>query len=372
MKSLPHPMSVLFVHVAHPILSASEIEKDITELWNLVKSMGNAEVIDIFLQKGQIFKETYIGPGKADEVAEYLKTHAIDVIICNGKLTSNQKFNLTKRYWDIRPTIQVWDRIDLILSIFSHHAHTKEAELQIELARMHHAGPSIYGMGKILSRQGGGIGTRGIGETNTELMKRHWRREIKRVTNELEHIQNTRLHQLKRRKDAGLHTISLVGYTNAGKTTLFNLLTHKNHPVSDALFVTLDSTVGKMFIEKLNRDIIISDTIGFIKDLPPDLIDAFTSTLIEAVHADIILHIIDASDPEIYEKINVVSDILHTLKISKEKILFVINKIDIANNFDITRFNNKYIPYPTLVISSKDHVGIDELKEVIIQRLLTQ
>ncbi len=227
MEQIAHPLTMLFVCLAGPKLGQSEIEKDITELWNLVVSMGNAVVVDCIVQKDLPNLSTYIGPGKAREAAEYLKNHTIDVVTINGILTPNQKFNLTKMFWDINPKIEVWDRVDLILAIFSRHAHTTEAKLQISLARMRHMGPRIFGMGMVLSRQAGGIGTRGIGETNTELMKRHWRREMKRVTDAIAHLTDSRMRQIENRKNMGLQTISLVGYTNSGKTSLFNLLTHK-------------------------------------------------------------------------------------------------------------------------------------------------
>src|SRR3989344_1130153 len=185
METLGSPLKILFVYLAHPRMRKPDIYKDVTELWNLVGSMGNAEVIDLIVQKGVEFQSTYIGPGKAREVGEYLKVNPVDIIVLNGNLKPGQKFTLMKMYWRLRPAIRVWDRVDLILNIFSLHARTIEAKLQIDLASMRHMGPRIFGMGMTLSRQGGGIGTRGIGETNTELMRRHWKREIKRVTDEL-------------------------------------------------------------------------------------------------------------------------------------------------------------------------------------------
>ena len=180
MQNLSQPRNILFVYLSLPRVNREIMEHDVTELWQLVKTLGNAQVIDLIEQKGKEFNATYIGPGKAEEIGEYLKEHEIDVIILNGQLKPSQKFNLLQMYWEIRPNIQIWDRIDLILAIFSRHARTTEAKLQIELAKMDSMGPRIFGMGMVLSRQGGGIGTRGIGETNTELMKRHWKQAIKK------------------------------------------------------------------------------------------------------------------------------------------------------------------------------------------------
>lgn len=360
---------MLFVCLFSPKLGQSEIEKDITELWNLVASMGDAVVVDCILQKGPSYPATYIGPGKAREVAEYLKNHTLDVITINGILTPNQKFNLTKMFWDINPKIEVWDRVDLILAIFSRHAHTTEAKLQISLARMRHMGPSIFGMGMVLSRQAGGIGTRGIGETNTELMKRHYKREIKRVTDAIVHLTDNRRRQIENRKNMGLQTISLVGYTNAGKTSLYNALTHKKNLVENALFATLDSAVGKIYIPELGRTVVVSDTIGFIKDLPPELIEAFTSTLLESVIADVVLHVIDASDKDMVEKIDVVEGILKELTIPEEKVILVFNKIDAVPSLDKQKIIERVTPYPSVFLSAITLEGVDSLLKTILPRL---
>lgn len=361
MQTLSTLKKILFVILADPKAGKYQTERDITELWNLVQSMGDAVVMDLIMQKGEEFAATYIGRGKAQEIAEYLKTNPIDIIILNGQLKPGQKFNLTKMYWDVNSKIIVWDRVDLILAIFSRHAHTTEAKLQIDLARMQHMGPSIFGMGMILSRQGGGVGTRGIGETNTELMKRHWKREIKRVTEALDKLKETRNRQIERRKQMGMTTISLVGYTNAGKTSLFNLLTNKKNFIGDKLFATLDSTVGEIYSQELGREVIISDTIGFIQNLPPSLIDAFASTLLESVNADIVLHVIDASDPDMPEKINTVTDILKQLEIKEDKIVLVYNKIDAVTDREKIKPSADSLGLPNIFVSTKTRESVDEL-----------
>lgn len=369
MKPSGQPITILFVCLADAKLAQSEIEKNITELWNLASALGNAKVVDIILQKGVPQRPLYIGPGKAREVADYIANHSVDVIVVDGILSPNQKFNLTKMYWDINPNIEVWDRVDLILSIFSRHARTTEAKLQIEMARMRHMGPSIYGMGMILSRQAGGIGTRGLGETNTELMKRHWKREMKRVTEELGKLKGFRERQIEHRRNAGLSTVSLVGYTNAGKTSLFNALTHKKNLVENALFATLDSAVGEIYIQALGKSVVISDTIGFIKDLPPELIEAFTSTLLESISADVVLHVIDASDPDIFGKIDVVETILHDLQVPEEKVILVFNKIDARPDLDREKIMARTVPYPHVFLSAATRDGIDALLGLLLPRL---
>jgi GTPase len=369
MQNMTSQKQMLLVFLTNPRLGKSEMEKDITELWNLVQTLQDIQITDIMTQKGPAHRATYIGPGKAEEISEYLKSNHIDIILMGGILTPNQKFNLTKMYWEINPNIRIWDRVDLILEIFSKHAHTTEAKLQIELARIRHMGPAIFGMGMVLSRQGGGIGTRGIGETNTELMKRHWKREIKRVTDSLDSYIQNRQKQIDHRKNIGLTTISIVGYTNAGKTTLFNLLTHKKNLVDNVLFATLDSTVGEIFIPQLGKSVVISDTIGFIKDLPPDLIETFKSTLLESVHADVVLHVVDLSDPDMFEKIDVVENILDQLKIPPEKIIMVLNKEDSAKTPDRQKIETFIAPYPFVYMSAKTHTGLEHLIDSVLLKI---
>lgn len=370
MQTLANPLNILFVYLAHPRTSRVDMEMDITELWHLVETLGNARIVDLIHQKGEEFDSTFIGPGKAEEVKGYLATHPIDVIIFNGQLKPSQKFNLMKLFWDARANIQIWDRVDLILAIFSRHAHTTEAKLQIKLAQMNSMGPRIFGMGMVLSRQGGGIGVRGIGETNTELMKRHWKQEIKSARDELSKSADSRYRQMEHRKHIGLKTISIVGYTNAGKTSLFNLLTHKKHLVEKALFATLDSTVGEMYIPSLGGKVLISDTIGFIANLPPALIEAFKSTLMESVHADLVLHVIDVSDPLMADKIRVVNEILDQLRILETKEVMVFNKIDAVTSLDTQKLSDRAGSIPHVFISTKTKEGTDTLTSTLLPCLI--
>lgn len=370
METITKEIRILLVYLARPKISRSEMEQDITELWQLTETLGNATITDIITQHGSITPATYIGTGKVTEVAEYLTTHPTDIVLLNEHIKPSQKFLLTKSFWDVNKNIIVWDRVDLILAIFSKHAKTTEANLQIDLARMHNMGPRIFGMGMELSRQGGGIGTRGLGETNTELMERHWKREIKKVRDALDKLTKTRETQMEHRRNLGIRTVSIVGYTNAGKTSLFNLLTHKKHLVENALFATLDSTVGEVYLSSLGQKIVVTDTIGFISNLPPALIEAFTSTLLESVHADVILHVIDANDRRMSEKIEVVNNILDQLKISANKEVLVFNKVDEITPEAKEKLLAAYKDAPYVLVSAKTGEGLEELTDKIFPHYL--
>ncbi|MDP3793385.1 MAG: GTPase HflX, partial [Candidatus Uhrbacteria bacterium] len=277
----------------------------------------------------------------------------------------------------------VWDRVDLILKIFSKHAKTAEAKLQIKLAAIHHMGPRIFGMGMEMMQQTGGIGTRGLGETNTEIMKRHLAEQEKQVKKDLERIARSRLNHRQRRDRLGLKTVSIVGYTNAGKSSLLNALTNKKAYVANELFATLDTRVGKMWMkqpegERMGSPLLLSDTIGFIQDLPPQLIDAFRSTLDETIDADLILHVIDASDPYMRDKIQEVETILEQLGVSRTPKIYVFNKMDLwSTKLRISTKIRKlehglktdYQNWSPVVVSAMTGAGLEELKQQIEKTL---
>jgi GTP-binding protein HflX len=334
-------------------VSHEKIQADYDELLGLVSTYGGEVVMSTHQNMARRDAATYIGKGKVEEVSESIAKNDIDVVVINDNLRSGQLYTLKQRFELEKPGILVWDRTDLILEIFSKHATTAEAKLQIKLASVRHMGPELLGMGKMMSQQGAGIGTRGMGETNTEIMHRHWRGEIKEIESQLEKVHLNRLQQMNRRKKTGLSTVSIIGYTNAGKTTLFNLLAKKENLVENAPFATLDSSVGIFYLPALRREAFLTDTIGFIENLPTDLIEAFKSTLLETINADLLLHVIDASDPQVQDKIDVVDKILVDLKMDAKKQLYIFNKNDKTSKATQDFLSNQYAMYNPQFISAK-------------------
>ena len=339
------------------------------EAQSLIHTFGGQVYAAVAQNSTRADTSTFIGKGKAQELGETIQREKIDVVVINANVKPRQLNALKSVFRASNPDIQVWDRVDLILNIFRKHASTAEAKLQIRLASVRHMGPLIFGMGKVMSQQGGGIGTRGIGETNTERMNRHWKDELKKIRDELDKLTANRTQQMDRRKKNGLSTISIVGYTNAGKTTLFNRIGKKQNLAENALFATLDSSVSKLYLHTLKREVFITDTIGFIQDLPPDLIEAFKSTLLETVHADLLLHVIDASDPWMDDKIAVVEQILYDLQIDTKHQLYVFNKSDAMKEgmkeILTTRYGNKIAQF----VSAKTGDGIEGLVKAIEESL---
>jgi len=357
------------VHVINPRANKERSIDVGEELESLINTLGG-EIVDRIIQKlDNPDRKTYVGKGKVLEVAELVRKHKIDIVVLNNAAKPKQIFNLKKALQKENPQIEVFDRVDLILHIFEKHAQTKEAKLQIQLARMRYMGPRIYGMGFVMSRQGGGIGTVGVGETNTELMKRHWDQAMKKVNDELNKLNKDREKRIQRRKKDNFKTVSIVGYTNAGKSTLFNNLTGKKVLVEDELFATLDSTIGQLYLKEISVNIFITDTIGFIRNLPPKLIKAFKSTLLESIHADIVLHVVDASDHEVFEKIKVVEGILDELEVDRNIVMFVFNKIDKLSDDQVKELKANFAEYSPIFVSSKNNVGIDRILNLLSDKI---
>lgn len=359
----------VIIDVVGTTINVREAERNLIELKSLIKTYGSIDVGHIIQHRTKPDKDTFIGSGKVQELIEMVKNRKIDIIILNAIVKPTQLFHLTEQLWTANPDIKVWDRVDLILHIFEKHAQTTEARLQIEIAKMHHMGPRIYGLGgTYFSRQGGGIGSKGVGETNIERMKRHWRTLIKKKQDELEKQLTHRKGQVDHRKEQGVRHVALVGYTNAGKTALFNVLTGREKISRDALFVTLSSTIGRLKGVDHTKQLLVSDTIGFIQNLPPTLIQTFKSTLLDVIHADLILHVVDISDELRNRKIQVVNDILQEIGASSIPQILLFTKSDLLPEEqwgEFEKIKEEYKDKKVLFISSSEEINITKLLTLI-------
>ena len=337
------PKAIL-IDVIDSRTSEEEAQNRLEELESLVNTYGGIVVVKTIQKKGIPDYETYIGKGKVNEIIEMAHEKEAEILVINNLLKPRQLYELNERFRKAKTEIKAWDRVDLILKIFSKHAQSTEAKLQIELASIKHMGPRIFGMGIELSRQAGAMGLRaGAGEANIEMMKRHLQKQELSILKKLKHYELVHEGHRRRRKRQNFKTVAIVGYTNAGKSSLLNALTRKGAYVADKLFATLSTRVGKLWIPDSRREVLISDTIGFIQDIPPELIKAFKSTLAETVNADMILHVIDINDSQINKNIEVVEKILDQLGLQNKPKIYVFNKIDLVKTEDENK-PKKHIP----------------------------
>ena len=352
----------ILIDVIPKEISRSVAEKNLDELSRLVETYGGIVIVKVIQKRGRPSMKTYLGTGKALEVTEIAKQEEADMVIINGLLKPNQVQYLYSIF-----KIPVWDRIDIILKIFDKHAQTDEAKMQIELARLNHEFPKLYGQGVKLSRLGGGIATRGPGEKMLETKKRHLRARIKEIEKKLAAIRKVRKGQRKVRKRKNLKTVALVGYTNSGKTTLLETLTHKkNLYIADELFATLDTKIGDLWLPNIQEKVLVADTIGFIQDLPPFLIKSFLATLEEVQDADLLLHVIDVNDDDMRHKINVVEEILGELECGKKKEIYVFNKVDlVVDDAYLDNLKSEFVRRNPVFVSASKKVNLDGLKEEI-------
>lgn len=334
-----------------------DAEISMAELDELAKTSG-AEVIGEIIQKRpHIEVATYLGKGMLEEVSDFCYNNNIDLIIADGELTPVQVRNIE----DYTGTRTI-DRTTLILDIFAGRARSSEGKLQVELAQLKYALPRLTGKGTALSRLGGGIGTRGPGETKLETDKRHIRFRIQNLRAELDKVEKRRNAMHQRRRKNGALCVAIVGYTNAGKSTLMNRLTNAGVLQEDKLFATLDPTARKLLLPD-GQQIMLIDTVGLVRRLPHQLVDAFKSTLEEAVWADVILNVCDASSNECAEHIDVTMSLLNELGCNDKPVINVLNKCDKAGELDFDFFKD------SVKISALTGKGIDELLDAIIKAL---
>ena len=336
--------------------------KEVNELRELAKAC-EMEPVELVVQNlSSINSAFYVGVGKLDEIKDKIKELDIDIVIFNNELTPSQLKNIEQKL-----DIAVLDKTALILEIFNIRAKTKEAKLQVEVARLKYMLPRLVGLHKALGRQGGGssVSNKGSGEKKIELDRRIIEARISKLNKELEQISKTRETQSKKREKSSIPLVSMVGYTNAGKSTLLNDFVElsgededKKVFEEDMLFATLETSVRKIKL-KDNKEFLLSDTVGFIKSLPHELIKAFRSTLEEVKHADLLLHVIDFSDDDYEENIRVTENTLKIIGAQDIPVIYVYNKSELKKEkFPVVSDNSIYI-------SAKNKIGIYELLELI-------
>ena len=336
------------------------MEESLTELEELLETAGGETVGRVIQNLETINKATYVGKGKVDEIRELAEELGADGIVCDDELSPAQLSNLKDEL-----DIKVLDRTLVILDIFAAHAQTSEGKLQVELAQLKYRSSRLAGLGKNLSRLGGGIGTRGPGESKLESDRRAIRERVSQLRSEIEKVESSRETLRKHRMSDGIPVIAIVGYTNAGKSTFLNKITDAGILAEDKLFATLDPTTRNLKIPD-GEEVLFTDTVGFISKLPHNLVDAFKSTLEEAKYADLILHVADASNPEVDEQMKVVYRTLEELKVTGKPVITFLNKQDKLEEERII----KDIKADAVVKgSAKTGEGIDELLSKITEIL---
>lgn len=329
------------------------------ELASLTKTAG-AVVVDTYTQKREKYdSKTFVGSGKLEEIADMVEAEEIDTVIVNNRLTPRQNTNL-----ETMLGVKVIDRMQLILDIFAMRARSHEGKFQVHLAQLKYMLPRLMGQGIMLSRQAGGIGSRGPGESQLELNRRSIRHQIHDIERQLKVVEKNRSTVRERRLQSGVFKIGLIGYTNAGKSTIMNAVTEKTQYEADELFATLDATTKQISLSDTFQ-VTLTDTVGFIQDLPTELISAFKSTLEESMNVDLLLHVIDASDPNHSEQEQVVLDILKDLDMLDIPRLPVYNKLDkTGEDFTPSQF-------PHVMISAKDEKAKAHIQMMVLAKIKT-
>jgi len=340
-----------------------DTEKSLDELEELAATAGAVTVGRVIQNLDQIHPGTYVGKGKLEEIKNLLWETEATGIICDDELSPIQLGNME----DILDT-KVMDRTLIILDIFAGRASTNEGKIQVELAQLKYRQSRLTGLGKSLSRLGGGIGTRGPGEKKLEMDRRLIRDRIAQLNRELKDVKRHREITREQRSRNKIPVVAIVGYTNAGKSTLLNTLTGAGVLEEDKLFATLDPTTRNLKLPS-KQEVLMTDTVGFIRKLPHHLIEAFRSTLEEAKYADIILHVVDASNPQVDEQMHIVYETLTNLEVKNKPIITAFNKQDKLEGETILRdFRADYI----VLISAKHGDGLEELQGVIEEILRGQ
>ncbi|MEE1066075.1 MAG: GTPase HflX [Acutalibacteraceae bacterium] len=327
-----------------------DAEVSIDELEELARTAGAVVCAKTLQKRDRPDSATYVGSGKLEEIKEFAEANDVDLLIFDGELTPSQQRNIENE-----TEIRVIDRTTLILDIFAARARSGEGKIQVELAQLKYSLPRLGGKGTQLSRLGGGIGTRGPGETKLESDRRHIRRRIQSLEEDLKEIAKRREQLRTRREKDGVETVAIVGYTNAGKSTLMNALTNAGVLAENKLFATLDPTSRALILPD-GRSVMLIDTVGLIRRLPHHLVQAFHSTLEEAASASVILNVCDASDPCCAEHLAVTKALLESLGCEGKPIVSVLNKCDLCDNSFVLPAEGKFV-----MISALNERGFDNL-----------
>ena len=326
------------------------------ELASLAKTAG-AEVVGIYTQKREKYdSKTFVGSGKLEEIAQMVDADEVSTVVVNNRLTPRQNVNLEEILG-----VKVIDRMQLILDIFAMRARSHEGKLQVHLAQLKYLLPRLVGQGIMLSRQAGGIGSRGPGESQLELNRRSVRNQITDIERQLKVVEKNREVVREKRLESPIFKIGLIGYTNAGKSTIMNALTSKTQYEADELFATLDATTKSIHLTG-NLQVTLTDTVGFIQDLPTELVTSFKSTLEESKNVDLLVHVIDASDPNHEEHEKTVLQIMKDLEMLEIPRLTLYNKADKVEDFTPTQT-------PYRLVSAKDPDSRTKLQDILLEKM---
>ena len=326
------------------------------ELASLAKTAG-AEVVGVYTQKREKYdSKTFIGSGKLEEIAKMVDADEVSTVVVNNRLTPRQNVNLEEILG-----VKVIDRMQLILDIFAMRARSHEGKLQVHLAQLKYLLPRLVGQGIMLSRQAGGIGSRGPGESQLELNRRSVRNQITDIERQLKVVEKNREVVREKRLESSVFKIGLIGYTNAGKSTIMNALTSKTQYEADELFATLDATTKSIHLTS-NLQVTLTDTVGFIQDLPTELVTSFKSTLEESKNVDLLVHVIDASDPNHEEHEKTVLQIMKDLEMLDIPRLTLYNKADKVEDFTPTQT-------PYRLVSAKDPDSRTKLQDILLEKM---